>query len=239
LPITGPTTAIAVFLTNPEAGTVKARLAGALGPEGAARFYWECALLVMAKALRLRPAEVFVFFSPAEKRAEVETLVLSRFGRFEGRFVAQSGTGMGDRVLGALDHLRELGFARQIVLRTDSPTLPLEFIQKGVAALEDRDCVIGPTWAGDFYLFGLKRADAGIFRNVPWGSGLELGQIHDNLSSAGMTFQMLPRWQEMDSPDDLPFLKGQVRHADYRRLKAILEETDRQGKEENAGPSRP
>jgi hypothetical protein len=35
---------------------------------------------------------------------------------------------------------------------------------------------------------------------------------------------MLPRWQNVDSADDLPFLEGQVRHADYRRLRAILEE---------------
>jgi hypothetical protein len=215
---------LALFLSAPEAGSVATRLAAAWGPDRAARFGWECALLVMAKALRLKGADVFVFVTPAERQAEIESQVMARFGRFEGRFLVQRGLTPGERVNHALERLRSMGFDRQLVLGTDSPTIPLEYLQRAVDILADADCVIGPTWAGGYYLIGVRHPDVRILRDVRWGSGLELEQTYGNLAGLGLTCQMLPRWQNVDSADDLPFLEGQVRHADYRRLRAILEE---------------
>jgi len=97
-----PPAGLALFLKHPEPGQVKTRLAAALGPERAARLYWECALLVMAKTLRLKGADVFVFFTPAERRVEMEGLVMARFGRFEGRFVPQADGDLGTRILAAV-----------------------------------------------------------------------------------------------------------------------------------------
>ena len=219
-----PSAGLALFLAYPEPGTVKARLAATLGPERAARFYWESALLVMAKALRLRNTEVFVFVTPAEKQAETVALVMARFGRFEGRFLAQKGNTPGERINHALERLKVMGFARQLVLGTDSPTIPLEFLQRAVDELAAVDCAIGPTWAGGYYLIGLRNPDVRVFRDINWGSGMELQRTFDNLSSLKLTCRMLPRWQDVDGPDDLAFLEGQVRHADYRRLRDILEE---------------
>ncbi|MEK7475297.1 MAG: TIGR04282 family arsenosugar biosynthesis glycosyltransferase [Candidatus Coatesbacteria bacterium] len=215
---------LALFLSAPESGPVAARLSAAWGPDRAARFGWECALLVMAKALRLKGADVFVFVTPAERQAEIESQVMTRFGRFEGRFLAQRGNTPGERVNHALERLRVMGYDRQLVLGTDSPTIPLEYLQRAVDELADADGVIGPTWAGGYYLIGIRRPDVRIFRDVRWGSGLELEQTWGNLAGLGLTFRMLPRWQNVDSEDDLPFLEGQVRHADYRRLRAILDE---------------
>ncbi len=222
----GPSAALALFLKHPEPGTVKTRLVEALGTERAARFYWECALLVMAKALRLKRVEVYVFFTPPEKHAEVEALVMAQFGKFEGKFIAQTGADLGARMHHALEYLNRLGFTHLLVLGTDSPTLPLEYLQRAVDELAHQDCVIGPTWDGGFYLIGLTQPDSRIFHNVTWSSGLELSQTYENLVALKRTYFQLPRWQDVDTPDDLPFLKGQVRHADYRRLKSILEEVE-------------
>ncbi len=215
---------LALFLKHPTPGDVKSRLAAALGAGRAARFYWECALLVLAKALRLRNADVFIFVTPVERQAEVEALVMARFGKFEGRFIPQRGRTLGERINHALERLRMLGYARQLVLGTDSPTLPQAYLQRAVDELADHDSVLGPTWNGAFYLVGVRQPDVRIFRDVPWGTGGQLGQTYDNLSALGRTCLLLPRWQDVDADDDLPFLEGQFRHADYRRLKAILEE---------------
>lgn len=233
-----PPSGLALFLKHPEPGQVKSRLAAALGPDRAARLYWECALLVMAKTLRLKGADVFVFFTPAERRVELERLVMARFGRFEGRFVPQGPGDLGARIHAALTHLREQGYARQFSLGTDSPTLPLETLQRGLDALGTHDSVLGPTWDGSFYLIGVREPDPAVFDGVAWGSGLELTQTYGNLTGLGRTCATLPRWQDLDDPDDLPFLEGQVRTADYLRLKAILEETPPppQGPPPLAGP---
>lgn len=216
--------ALALFIREPSPGTVKARLSTSLGPEKAARFYWECALLSMARALRLHDAEVFVFFRPMERRARIEELVMSRFGHFEGKFIPQEGSDPGERLFNALSRLDSLGFERKFTLGTDSPTLPLEYLERGLRALDDADCVLGPTWSGGFYLLGTKKADKAIFNNVSWSSGLELVQVFDNASSHGNKCTLLPRWQDIDTPDDLEFLEGQVRQRDFQRLKSILEE---------------
>jgi len=216
--------ALALFIREPSPGTVKARLSTSLGPEKAARFYWECALLSMARALRLHDAEVFVFFRPAERRARIEELVMSRFGHFEGRFFPQEGADPGERIFNALARLDSLGYERKFTLGTDSPTLPLDYLERGLRALDDADCVLGPTWSGGFYLFGTKKPDEAVFRNVSWSSGLELVQVFDNASSLGRKCALLPRWQDIDTPDDLEFLEGQVRQRDFQRLKSILQE---------------
>lgn len=226
---TRPPAGLALFLKFPEPGTVKSRLAAALGAERAARFYWECALLVLAKALRLHRADVYVFFTPPDRQRDIESLVMARFGRFEGRFIAQRGNTLGERIHHALERLRMIGYDRQLVLGTDSPTLPLEFLQRAVDALADADCAIGPTWHGGYYLIGVRRPDVRVFRDVAWGAGSELGQTYDNATALGWSCALLPRWQDVDTPDDLPFLEGQVRHADYRRLKTVLEEAPPKG----------
>jgi hypothetical protein len=215
---------MALFLKFPAPGTVKSKLVSALGPERAARFYWECALLVLAKALRLKHVDVFIFVTPVERQAEVESLVMARFGLFEGRFIPQRGNTLGERINHALERLRMLGYERQLVLGTDSPTIPQGYLQRAVDELAGHDCVLGPTWHGGYYLIGLKQPDVRIFRDVAWGTGQQLGQTYDNLAALGRSCLMLPRWQDADADDDLPFLEGQFRHADYRRLKAMLDE---------------
>jgi len=225
-PTSAPTvpTGLALFLRYPEAGTVKTRLQEALGADRAARFYWECALLVMAKALRLKDADIFAFFRPEERRGEIEALVMGRFGRFEGRFLAQRGRTIGERIHHALERLRMMGYARQIVLGSDSPTLPLAVMQSAVDELAVRDAVIGPTWDGSTYLIGVRAPDVRMLRDVPWGTDRELARIHENLAALHRSALLLPRWQHIATRDDLAFLEGQVRHADYRRLKALLDE---------------
>jgi len=207
----------------PEPGEDESGLAGTLGADRAARFHLECILLVMAKALRLKDTEVFVYFSPAERRAEIQARVMSRFGKFEGRFVPQRGADLGERIHSAFTELKELGFARQVVLATGSPTIPFELLERAVEELAGLDCVVGPTWSGSYYLIGVKRPEARMFKGVPWGSGRELEWTHDTLTELGFKCLQLPRWQGTDSPDDLPFLEGQVRSADYNRLRSILE----------------
>lgn len=219
-----PPAGLALFLAYPEPGRVKSRLAAALGAERAARFYWECALLVMAKALRLKDVGVFVFFTPEERAGEIESLVMARFGKFEGRFIAQRGRTLGERINHALERLKTMGFARQLVLGTDSPTLPQEYLQRAVDELARVDAVIGPAWDGGTYLVGVRQPDVRVLAGVAWGTGTELGTTYDNLAALGRTALILPRWQDVDSPEDLPFLAGQVRGTDYERLQAILRE---------------
>jgi len=218
---------LALFLKHPTPGDVKSKLVGALGPERAARFYWECALLVLAKALRLKHTDVFIFITPPDRQAEVESLVMARFGRFEGRFIPQRGRTLGERINHALERLRMLGYERQLVLGTDSPTLPQEYLQRAIDELASQDCVLGPTWDGGYYLIGVRQPDVRIFRDVAWGSPHQLGQTFDNLTALGRSCLMLPRWQDVDADDDLPFLAGQFRHADERRLQAILAEDEK------------
>jgi hypothetical protein len=219
-----PPAGLALFLRHPEPGTVKTKLAAALGADRAARFYWECALLVMAKVLRLRACDVYVFVTPAERLPDVEPLVMARFGRFEGRFLAQRGDALGERVHHALERLRTLGYERQMVVGTDSPTLPPEYLQRAVDDLGRLDMVVGPTWSGGTWMVGTRRPDVRALRDVDWRSGGALAKLHENAAALGWSLGLLPRWQDVDGPDDLPFLEGQVRHADYRRLRGILEE---------------
>jgi hypothetical protein len=200
------------------------RLGKTLGAQRAARFYWECALLVMAKALRVPGADVFVFYTPEAERERIEKLVMARYGQFEGKFVPQTGETVPECIHNALVHLDALGYAKKFVLTTDSPTLPQDYLSTAAKKLDSVDCVIGPTWTGGYYLVGVKRPDPAIFDGVVWGSGTALGETFDNLCARKISCHMLPRWQDIDTADDLPFLEGTVRETDRARLRAILSE---------------
>jgi len=218
------TSAIAVFLEYLSGGPADEPLASVLGPQRAARFHWECALLALAKALRIRKTEVFVFFSPEDKRTEIESLVMSKFGRFEGRFLAREGGNLREQIHSAFKLLRAMKFSRTFYLNAISPTLPQEYIEQAVVALDKTDYVLGASWKGECYLIGSRDASLRVFDQNMGASGLEIASVYEGLAGLGLSCTLLPRWHDVNTPDDLPFLEGHVRRADFQRLRAILEE---------------
>ncbi len=77
--------------------------------------------------------------------------------------------GLGSCLLQEIKHLLDMGRAAACVLNADGPTLPTRHMVRTAQLLArpgDR-AVLGSTRDGGYYLLGLKRLHAALFRDIP------------------------------------------------------------------------
>jgi glycosyltransferase A (GT-A) superfamily protein (DUF2064 family) len=97
-----------------------------------------------------------------------------------------------------------------LIVGDDSPTLPLAYIQQGLAALERADAVLGPSEDGGYYAIGCHEPYPQMFAGVPWSSGDTLVRTEANLLALGLSVHRLPPWYDVDTADDLRRLAGET-----------------------------
>ncbi len=199
--------AIIIMAKVPVSGTVKTRLQPFLSPD-------ECAALAAAF---LRDAEnkaktvcenTILAYSPASERAILENILQS-----ENTFLEQTGADLGARMANAF----EFAFAREkdstvVMIGTDSPTFPAEFIKRAFEFLEkDADAVLGKSADGGFYLIGLRRFAPRLFDNIAWSVSTVYEQMTANLSRLKFdNLRLVPDWYDVDTPDDFLLLRDEI-----------------------------
>ena len=110
----------------------------------------------------------------------------------------------------------EFAFSRDsdsiLMIGTDSPTIPISFFEQAFEFLKTEEtAVLGKTEDGGFYLMGLKKPDARIFKNVEWSSSETFGQTAGNIAKSGLNLQQIPLWYDVDEPKDLKRLAKEFR----------------------------
>jgi len=190
--------AIIIMTKIPLAGTVKTRLQSFLSPE-------ECAALAAAflmdteKKAKTVCNKTIIAFSPPGKGTELENLL-----QYEHEFTEQTGANLGERMFNAFQFAFEKDLDAVVMIGTDSPTFPPEFIAKAFEFLEKTDAVLGKTADGGFYLIGFRRRlKKEIFENVEWSSERTFSQTKKNITRLNFNLQKLPAWYDVDEPEDL------------------------------------
>ncbi len=100
---------------------------------------------------------------------------------------------------------------RAVLIGTDSPTLPVEFVQQAFEMLHEVDCVLGPATDGGYYLIGLRRPAPALFDHVAWSGPNVLRQTVQRIATAGLTLGLLAPWYDIDTLADLQMLAGHIR----------------------------
>jgi rSAM/selenodomain-associated transferase 1 len=202
---------LGVFARQPVAGACKTRLAATIGPERAAALADAFIRDTLAMCGTIADSRS-VAFTPEtpEARRYFESVGGGRFGLWP-----QPEGDLGVRLAAFFDHSLQQ-FDRTAVIGTDSPSLPVEFIERTFESLREHDCVLGPAADGGFYLIGLRRRHAELFDEVEWSTSRVLGQIVERLRAARFSLGLLPVWYDVDTWDDLRLLRGHLaalRHA--------------------------
>ena len=191
--------AIIIMAKVPEAGKVKTRLQPFLTPEQSAKLA-NCLLQDTINKAKSLKNELIIAYSPIEKR--------DFFDNFHNlNLVAQSGKDLGERMFNAFEFAFDNDLDSVVMIGTDSPTFPPEFIEKAFAYLETSDAVLGKTEDGGFYLIGLRKLDKRIFENVEWSSEKTFEQTKNNLARLDFSLTELPIWYDVDEPNDLKRLR--------------------------------
>jgi len=197
---------ILVFAKAPVPGTVKTRLLPAIGAHGAAALQHALLRHTLATVCATHyPVELWC--SPdadhpgfAELRAQ-----------FAVALAVQRGADLGERMASACnDALQRAQYV--IIVGSDCPTLIGADLQAAVARLcHDSDAVLGPARDGGYWLIGLRRFDAALFTDVPWGSAAVLGTTLQRLRDLRWRWHLLTERGDIDRPADLDSLPAALR----------------------------
>jgi len=116
---------------------------------------------------------------------------------------------LGDRMRFALrETMRSADNARVVILGTDSPSLPPQFVDRAFSALNDVPLVIGPACDGGYYLVAMRESIAPIFPGeMPWGGETVLSTTLRIANEHEIPYVLLDFWYDIDRPADLEFLR--------------------------------
>lgn len=136
------------------------------------------------------------------------TTASAEFAELPGRgwrVIPQRGEDLGQRLEFAFEDLLIQGYAGALIVGSDLPTLPAEYLRLAAAQLmaSDDSVVLGPARDGGYYLIGLRTPHPELFRGVAWSTERVLSRTRAIARSAGLKVSLIPEWFDIDSAADL------------------------------------
>lgn len=193
--------AIIIMAKVPRAGNVKTRLQPFLSAEqciSLSEAFLEDAIEKAKKSTDI----LIIAFSPAEEREYFD-----RFSDENLILIEQNGADLGEKMFNAFEFAFQKNLDSVVMIGTDSPTFPGDYLKQAFEFLHTSDAVLGKTEDGGFYLIGLRKLDEFIFNNVEWSSPQTFHQTVQNLEKLQFSLQELPLWYDIDEPQDLEKLR--------------------------------
>nr|WP_321983210.1 DUF2064 domain-containing protein [uncultured Lichenicoccus sp.] len=190
----------------PRAGRSKTRLGAIIGADAAATLsgaFLRDTTENVARAARAAAIRGYVGYAPAGEEAELRAWVAAgtQFLLADGAGPMPDGVqGFGRCLFGAVRDLLAAGHDAACVLNADGPTLPTEILQRTAALLAqpgDR-AVLGPAEDGGYYILGLKRPHATLFRDIAWSTADVADATRARAAAIGLDLVELPRWYDVD-----------------------------------------
>lgn len=196
---------IVIMTKVPQAGEVKTRLQPFLSAQQSAAIS-VCFLQDAEQKAKTVTQNLVIAFSPAESRN-----LLADILQTEPILVEQAGENLGARMYHAFTFAFLHGSDAVVMIGTDSPTLPREFITQAFEFLETKaDAVLGKTSDGGFYLIGLRKIEQRIFEDVEWSSPRTFEQTKRNIENLNLSLSEIPVWYDVDTPEDFKRLTKEL-----------------------------
>jgi hypothetical protein len=195
---------LGLFAKQPRPGRVKTRLAADTSEEFAAQVA-EAFLGDLLDRLAVLDARRVLAFAPPEAGPYFDELV-------RGRFVLepQADGDLGARMAAFFRRHLAGGTQRVVLVGTDSPTLPRDFIEQAFRELQQAEVVLGPAADGGYYLLGCRGRLPPVFEGIDWGTSRVLLQTAARLAATDLRLALLPPWYDVDTLDDWLALRGHL-----------------------------
>jgi rSAM/selenodomain-associated transferase 1 len=197
--------ALLVVAKRPAAGQTKTRLTPYLSPEMAAALY-ECFLKDTIALMRQVPGVRNVLaYLPAGEEPYFRRLAPD----FE--LILQDGHDLGSRLDNATTGYLQMGYKQVVIMDSDSPTLPLSYLEGAFSALEGgADLVLGPCDDGGYYLIGMKRPVPRLLREVRMSTPSVVAETLELAALEGLGVHLLPEWYDVDNGEELTRLRDEL-----------------------------
>lgn len=196
---------LAIFAKFPQAGMVKTRLSTEIGCRKVVALYRIFVETIVKNTEDKDFKRILFYAPPAQKK---------NFSDWLGSEIAlhpQKGRELGGRLASAYRFAFAQGAGRVVVIGTDSPLIDRNIIRKAFAKLKNRDCVLGPSRDGGYYLLGLSHPCAEIFEDIEWSTKKVLKQTLKTLNTLNVSYTLLDEHFDVDTRADLIELKHSLR----------------------------
>lgn len=195
---------LGIFAKQPIRGQVKTRLADETTPEWAQRVA-SAFLGDTLDRLVVLNAHRTIVYAPANSGDFFTHLSNGRY-----QTTPQCDGDLGQRLRAFFGDARAEGYSRIIAIGTDSPTLPIAYVEQAIELLTSNDVVVGPAFDGGYYLIGTNKLDAAIFDDIPWSTSRVLESTVARIQQTSARLALLPPWYDVDTVDDWNALRGHV-----------------------------
>lgn len=201
-----------VFAREPQKGKVKTRLSGYLSEIGCLKLYKKLLADTLGRARKVKCGQRVLAYDSGNKKPVYLKRVAPDF-----EFYKQKGRDLGERMFNAIKVYSALARttigrsrlgAYVVIIGSDSPDLPLSYINRAFTELRKNDLVLGPAYDGGYYLIGLKEPCSKIFKGVKWSSKAVFGKTLKNAKALRKKVAILPHWHDIDTPRDLKYFKN-------------------------------
>ena len=197
--------ALIVFVKAPVQGKVKTRLQPCIAPERIVEIYKSFMNEILAKCAHLKGISKYMGCTPTKNDDFLKTMGKT----YRMRLFVQRGKDLRERIFNAFhDHFKK-GYTEVVLIGSDSPTIPADYIEMAFTELKKNDFVVGPCFDQGLYLIGARKKKVDeIFSNIRLDTGEDVNTILRIMNSMNIRFYMLPFWYDIDTIDDLRFLEN-------------------------------
>jgi rSAM/selenodomain-associated transferase 1 len=158
-----PTRTLGLFAKRPAPGAAKTRLAAESSPEWAAAVAAAFLHDTLDRLAAIKARRVLAF-TPPDALLYFEDLAR---GRFE--LTPQRDGDLGVRMAAFFREQLDVRAAPVVLVGTDSPTLPVSYVELAFIMLQNADVVLGPAADDGYYLIGCRRSVPPVFDGITWG----------------------------------------------------------------------
>lgn len=147
-----------------------------------------------------------------------ESMRISRPSLWWDQVISQVGVTFSERLNHTFSALAKSGYSQIVLLGSDIPDLPAGHIAEACALVRQhpQSLIVGPTEDQSVYLLGMTAHDhhvPDVVTGVRWGTPDALGDLVARADQRGMSVVRAPRWQDIDTPEDLEALAERLRQA--------------------------
>ena len=187
-----------IVAKDPLSGQAKTRLARGIGDQQARALY-RCFLYDTVELAQRFAATTLAFsFWPATSAASFGALANAAL------LLPQHGADFGSRLLSAFEQAHSQGYDQIVLIGSDNPSLPPQYVEQAFAALATSPTVLGPANDGGYYLIGMHAPQPGLFHpGIAWSTASVAQQTRAAAAEAGLAMAQVPPWYDIDTADDL------------------------------------